>query len=791
MKFNPDDPRLTAYALGELDETERQEVEALLKESPEARRAVEEARQTATLLTEEMKKETCPELTAERRAVLINRLQEESRKIVPFFARRWVFVTSLSAAAAAIAVAFVFSSLSSSQRAVGPTALSNYLRKLPLPESRAEWGQQPASSSQPQPPTALDEISEPMGKIISSASSSKQTEEPPSVRLRDLGPLNAPTKPNVQVFRGSKSSYTIVDDKPEGGSVPPRDKEVASESGLVPSAPRGTDVGGSLSAGVAGQTDERRLRLQLPAARGGGETGGISGSGHPEEKTRNYRYAWKDDKRRLRDLVEEGTSFGESNLGRPVPSLGTESYERLTDNPYYAVSEHPLSTFSIDVDTASYANVRRFLNEGQWPPRDAVRIEEMINYFPYQYDSPRGSDPFAVYLEVGPCPWNPGNRLARIGIKGKEISNYRRPQCNLVFLIDVSGSMEPANKLPLIKRAMRLLVEQLTEDDRVAIITYAGNAGVALSSTSADQKDRILAALDSLEASGSTNGGEGIQMAYDLAVRNFRRGGVNRVILCTDGDFNVGITDQGDLTRLIEAKAKTGVFLSVLGFGMGNLKDSTMEKLADKGNGNYAYIDNLDEAHKVLEEQLTGTLVTIAKDVKVQIEFNPAYVQGYRLIGYENRLLRTQDFHNDRKDAGEVGAGHTVTALYEIVPTPRRSARLAPDGLKYRRALPTPTPPYADELLTLKLRYKLPNADTSRLMEFPARDRDVRIGEASNDFRFTAAVAEFGMILRDSPYRGNATIGDVLELAQQSCSYDPNGCRTEFIELVKKANDVK
>ena len=360
-----------------------------------------------------------------------------------------------------------------------------------------------------------------------------------------------------------------------------------------------------------------------------------------------------------RGLIDRADRYGEFN---------TAAYDHIVENPFLDAKSNPLSTFSIDVDTASYSNIRRFINEGSLPPKDAVRVEEMINYFAYDYAQPADEKPFAVHVDLASCPWEPSHRLVRIGLKGREIATDKRGASNLVFLLDVSGSMEPTERLPLVKQAMRLLVEKLTENDRVAIVVYAGASGVALPSTNGAHKEQILQALENLEAGGSTNGAEGIQLAYRIATDNFIKGGVNRVILATDGDFNVGVTNQGDLIRLIEEKAKTGVFLSVLGVGTDNLKDSTMQKLADKGNGNYAYLDSLDEARKVLVQQMNGTLVTIAKDVKIQVEFNPARVASYRLIGYEKRMLRKEDFNNDKVDAGEIGVGHTVTALYEVVP---------------------------------------------------------------------------------------------------------------------------
>jgi Ca-activated chloride channel homolog len=474
---------------------------------------------------------------------------------------------------------------------------------------------------------------------------------------------------------------------------------------------------------------------------------------------------------------------------QPAEPPGAEAYDKIADNPYRRVAQEPLSTFSIDVDTASYANVRRFLGQGMLPPKDAVRVEEMINYFRYDYPPPKDGEPFSVNVEVARCPWDAGHRLARIGLKGREIDAGKRPPSNLVFLADVSGSMSDPLKLPLLKSALAMLVQALGENDRVAIVVYAGAEGLALPSTSCEHKAEILSTLDQLQAGGSTNGGAGIRLAYQVAVQNFIKGGTNRVILCTDGDFNVGVTDRGELVDLIERQARSGVFLSVLGFGTGNLKDATMEQLADKGNGNYAYIDSPAEARKVLVEQAGGTLVTIAKDVKIQVEFNPARVAAYRLVGYENRLLRNEDFKDDTKDAGEIGAGHTVTALYELVPPGQEKDLPGPDPLKYQpKAEATPAPgPHADELLTVKLRFKAPDGDTSREIERAVTDDGKDYAAASADFQFAAAVAAFGQLLRDSPFKGSATYAAVLELAEASRGPDPAGYRREFLDLVRKA----
>jgi Ca-activated chloride channel family protein len=487
---------------------------------------------------------------------------------------------------------------------------------------------------------------------------------------------------------------------------------------------------------------------------------------------------------------------------RRLEPFNTETYDHIDESAFKRVLDNPLSTFSVDVDTASFANTRRFLNSGQLPPADAVRIEELINYFGFDYVQPKGDAPFSVTLELAPCPWNPDNRLALFGLQGRRIEQENVPDRNLVFLIDVSGSMDEPMKLPLLKTGMRMLADQLTARDRVAIVVYAGASGLVLPSTAGDRKDVIHKAIEDLEAGGSTNGGEGIRLAYQIAAEQFKKGAVNRVILATDGDFNVGITSEGELVRLIEQKRETGVSLSVLGFGTGNLKDSTMEQLADKGNGNYSYIDSLHEARKVLVSEAGGTLVTIAKDVKLQVEFNPRTVAAYRLIGYENRVLAAEDFNDDRKDAGEIGAGHAVTALYEIVPvgagrgmTSRNGQgsrggdgnRPSVDPLKYQESRELSGAAPSKELLTLKLRYKAPDGDVSRLIETTLENEPRAL---SANLGFAASVAEFGMLLRGSEHKGDATFAEVLELATRFRGPDPHGYRAEFIKLVELAQSL-
>ncbi len=481
-----------------------------------------------------------------------------------------------------------------------------------------------------------------------------------------------------------------------------------------------------------------------------------------------------------------------------VQGVNQESYESVQENGLRRVEEHPLSTFSIDVDTASYSNVRRFLTEGRLPPPDAVRIEELVNYFSFDYPRPRGQEPFSITAELSEAPWNPRHRLALIGIQGSVPVEDDRPKPrNLVFLIDVSGSMSTPDKLPLVRDGMRMLVDVLNPADRVAIVTYAGNSGVALASTPGSRKDVIHQAIARLQAGGSTNGGSGIMLAYQMARANFIRDGVNRVILATDGDFNVGVTSQDELVRLIERERESGVFLSVLGVGTGNLKDSTMEKLADKGNGNYAYLDSLQEARRVLVRQASATLETIAKDVKIQIEFNPAAVSAYRLIGYDNRMLRARDFNDDRKDAGEIGAGHTVTALYEIVPVGVAAGRPAVDDLRYQNSSQTTRPvraasttagaSTASELAFVKVRYKKPAEDTSQLITMAVRNRPQPM---SANIGFASAVAEFGLLLRQSEYRGNASFTSALERAKTFRGRDDDGYRAEFVRLVDLASGL-
>jgi Ca-activated chloride channel homolog len=481
----------------------------------------------------------------------------------------------------------------------------------------------------------------------------------------------------------------------------------------------------------------------------------------------------------------------QSSFQRYNDNFNTEGYAAINENGFKNVKNNPLSTFSIDVDNASYSNIRRYINMGQLPPVDAVRIEEMINYFKYTYPEPKGEHPFSVYTELADCPWNNKHQLLHIGLKGKSIDKSSLPPSNLVFLIDVSGSMSDPNKLPLLKSAFSLLINELRPQDRVAIVVYAGAAGLVLESTSGSRKERILSAIDNLEAGGSTAGGEGLKLAYAQAEKNFVEGGNNRIILATDGDFNVGESSNGGMAKLVEEKRDLGIFITVLGFGMGNIKDDKMEIIADKGNGNYSYIDNLQEARKVLVREFGGTLFTIAKDVKFQIEFNPAKVASYRLIGYENRLLNDEDFNDDKKDAGEMGAGHNVTALYELIPSGTDEVLPSVDPLKYQNSgSNSKAIDNSSEYLTIKLRYKKPDGKTSMLFEKPVNGYINDLDDASDNLKFAAAVTEFGMILRNSEFKGNATLEGAARLARSGRGDDEDGYRAELIRLINTAKDM-
>jgi Ca-activated chloride channel homolog len=743
MRIDPNDPKLTAYALSELDETEQEAIEHELLHSDDARQAVEEIRAAAEVLKKELSNEPRLQLSEAQCSSIERKLQLANSRV--FFATSRALYTG--GALLAVASLFLVVYLNWSRRG---TSLENAFDTN---------GHGKIVGRGISPGRVVEEFAKPVEVTtnrklpVPQGINPQSTRNPAAQMYMDKERQGAAIGTKLVVRNGAPSQSQL-----QAGQVV-REGLVASSAAATPMLPPAT----------------------LSPTAGPGMGGGI-GMGRSRQQR---QFSFISASSQLQSYESEEKSLGDKDHYRQ--NFNTEAYDRVVDNPFLRAIQNPLSTFSIDVDTAAYANLRRFLSSGALPPKDSVRIEEMVNYFAYSYSPPKNSDPFSAQVEIASAPWKPEHRLVKVGLKGREIAQDKRPPSNLVFLIDVSGSMQPPNKLPLIKRGLPLLVEKLTENDRVAIVVYAGASGLVLPSTTCDHKAKILAALENLEAGGSTNGGSGIQLAYDTAIANFIKGGTNRVILATDGDFNVGVTNQGELTRLIEEKAKSGVFLSVLGFGMGNYKDSTLEKLADKGNGNYAYIDSLQEARKVLVEEMGGTLITIAKDVKIQVEFNPALVGAYRLIGYENRILRAEDFNDDTKDAGEIGAGHTVTALYEVVPTGKEGELPGVDALKYQKPVATTRESKSGESLTLKLRYKEPDGMTSKLTQVPVSDHGTSWAQASRDFKFASAVAALGMILRDSPYKGNSTLGSVLELAEAGKGEDKQGYRAEFIELVRTA----
>ena len=731
MSINYDDPKWTAYVLGELGESERVMLESELESSEEAREYVRELRHAATMMKEGLAAHADPVLTRQQRAAV-------QQAALPRPVRRW-FVPSLAwagglAAAVLLIATFTVPALLRSRQA------AQEVRLMP-PATPAIETITPAA----QPPSAE----------ISQAEARQNTPAPPAVQMAQAAVKKQPT-----FVKDAEADVQALDSNLQNT----RDAKVESQiaAGFPASA---NGLGGGIGGGILKARAEAAPALPPPP-----------GSPPPA----------------ARPPVSIATAVRESDRTEVL----LDRFNRVGENPFISASQQPLSTFSVDVDTASYANVRRFLNQNQWPPQDSVRLEEMINYFTYEYPQAAAGQSVAGSLEAAAAPWNPQHRLVRVGVRAKDVRLGQKPS-NLVFLIDVSGSMGTPERLPLLKSGLHLLVDKLTESDRVSIVTYAGASGIALAPISGDRKDVILRVIDSLHAEGNTNGGAGIQTAYELAVSNFIPASVNRVILATDGDFNVGITDPNQLTQMIEDKARSGVFLTVLGFG-NNFKDSLLARLAEKGHGNYAFIDTVNEARKVLVEQIDATLVAVAKDVKVQVEFNPAMVTAYRLLGYESRIIAAQDFNNDRKDANDMGSGQTVTALFEVVP---RGVDVEVNGgsgvepLRYQQPSAAAEQPRSvrttNELLDLKIRYKDPEASESKLLEMPLVDRGTAFSNASADFRFASAVAGFGMVLQDSAYKGSATLDWVLTTAQNSRGVDKNGYREEFVRLVQRAMQLR
>ena len=798
MNIKLDKEKLTAYVLGELGQGERAEVEKALADDETARRQVEEIRAAAEITRELFA--GAPELTlsnGQREAIASRAVEagedEGVAKVLPLKkkAASGRFNWPILRAAA------VFLVVIGAGAVVFYPQYDKWRMGVPLSTeiSPQSVGRRAMDAGKPQPRHLIIEKSPDTaeGRADDSAAVKPDSTGVPADQLAGKEKSAAAVEEAVDQF-GYEMEQTEVKEA-TAASAGKKGRQMDESTGdRLRALGYMKESGEILVTAEAPVIEPQRISLGgLPTHGGVQRSGAVAGgvASPPANGGRAYGMTSAMEKQGTFGYqMEADASIDDPNLNH-WPGHNTEAYDRIVDNPFKAVGENPLSTFSIDVDTASYANMRRFINQGQLPPKDSVRIEELVNYFDYDYEPPRGDTPFAAHVMVAGCPWKPGHRLARVGLKGWEMARDQRPASNLVFLLDVSGSMNTQSKLPLLKQAMGLLVEQLGEKDSVAIAVYAGASGLVLPPTSGDNQRAILGALDRLQAGGSTNGGAGIELAYDLAVQNFIKSGVNRVILATDGDFNVGTTNRGDLIRMIEDKAKSGVFLTVLGFGMGNLKDATMENLADKGNGNYAYIDTIREAKKVLVDEIGSTMVTIAKDVKIQVEFNPAEVAAYRLIGYENRILAAEDFNDDTKDAGEIGAGHTVTALYELVPPGVEIDLPNIDPLKYQKTTKESREARSGELFTIKLRYKEQDGDKSKLLSFPVTDQGTSYASASPDFKFAAAVASFGMILRDSEHKGQSDIPMVLELAEDGQGRDRHGYRAEFIELVRKTRSLR
>ncbi len=810
MTLSHDDPRLTAFALGELDEPERHEIQSAVDQSSDLQTVVAEIQSLAGDLSASLNAESLS-LAKPAPSPLGRGQGEAALQQKSIIRMRRIFVPLSIAAGLVLACGVAYQMLPSLSRA--REFSPKYAARL------AEANTKDIGIPAERQSASRDSLPQENARAARVVSKTVGQDDLLRRRGAEAG-LNYATKfePSVGLSPSSHSQMLFQQQR----VVPPPSPAAQALGGLG-------YVSGEPVKARSVLADQNHLRLTF-------DPGPPWGLGI-DARYRRSVYVSND---------SELLIFDDGYYAGGMDGIsGTESYSAVSENPFHNVLRDPLSTFSIDVDTASYANVRRFLQSGTLPPRDAVRIEELINYFDYNYPPPSAGQPFSVNVEVAACPWEPQHRLARIGIKGMTFDDRNRPAANLVFLIDVSGSMNQPNKLPLVQESLQLLVNQLRRNDSVAIVVYAGASGLVLPPTSGGNRAAILDAIQRLSAGGSTNGGAGIQLAYDTAIQHFITGGVNRVILATDGDFNVGVQNREELQRLIEDKAKSGVFLSVLGYGMGNLKDGTLEMLADKGNGNYAYIDTINEAQKVLVDQMGGTLITIAKDVKIQVEFNPAEVSSYRLIGYENRMLAAQDFNDDRKDAGEIGAGHTVTALYEIIPASLAGPDDAPpiDHLKYQYASgDTPSPSQGEgrgegedkqdslvqddretlpplvpaargngsgltpaaqsgELMTVKLRYKKPDEDVSKLIEVPVVDAGAAFDASSDDFAFAAAVASFGMLLRQSSYAKihGATPADAIDLfnydfvrdvAANSRGQDAFGYRAEFLDLVDKAKSL-
>ncbi len=876
MTFDPDDPRFTAYALGELENDERAAVEALLTQNDAARRLVDEVRSLAHLLSDQLKAEPGPALLPAQRDLI------EAKAKAPVVATLSGWSRVLRYGVAAGALTFVAGSSYIIWQQSRPQARVDLLRSQPTGENNVEIAS-PADESRARGEAeqaggaegivGMQRRAFAMDGAEAPVVAAREPAQPPESSLEMNLPAPSPAMPapgQAAPSNGQVAGYVAYDAPAKDAAPVNLYKEQFGQSTLslkTEAAPAAGGMRGAMGSMMgdakAADPNAAGLGAGLGGRMGRGDTAGASAptdarafaklaegdkGNKAKELADNYSLqvpGLQEAEKlaagvevRLHDALGEeikqaGKPIDEANalstleaarqvdekrseaLGRiaqeaksnpvaafrfkqaaPLGQANTEQYAAINENAPTAVTpNNTLSTFAVDVDTASYTNMRRFLmQENTLPPPDAIRLEELINYFSYDYPEPSGDAPFSVDSEVTRCPWNADHKLLRIGLKGRSVAFENRQPANLVFLVDASGSMDEPLKTPLVKAGLRMLVEQLGENDKVSIVTYASGSGVALPPTTGHRKPEILAAIDAIQPGGSTNGAAGINTAYELAKQNFIKGGLNRVILATDGDFNVGVTDVGSLTRMAEENAKSGVFLNVLGFGDGNLKDQTMEQIADHGNGQYGYIDSLLEARKTFVEQIGGTLVTIAKDVKIQVDFNPAKVGAYRQVGYENRAMAAQDFRNDAKDAGEIGSGHTVTALYELIPPSDEAKALAekvPDSKYVRQGNLTEDAKSNDELLTVFLRYKQPDGDKATEIQHAVKDDVKDLGKASTDTKFAASVALFGMQLRGSKHiPAESSLDATLEMAEANRGRDPGGYRAEFVELIKKAKTI-
>ncbi|MEO8204821.1 MAG: VWA domain-containing protein [Chthoniobacterales bacterium] len=796
--MNTDDVRITSYLLNELDGETRMAFEKEMANSAELQTAVTEIKKMRDLLN--AMPATTEELSTEQRNSLRDQCAKNLQRARKRTFYRNAIITGSLAAAACVLLTFILPSLKDSEiRSNTPLASRKQNTAQPLEESTGEnmkvaTSSTPVISKLPSAPLSVEK-----GKLIAAEGGERNfVERKEKIALDSVTSYPVMHQAATAASAGAggeASSYT------SSASLASTSREVSGTGRQGARADRLVATDAELQTGASdghGGKAEAVHALQMtttPVAGGVigqdvdtiGKLGGENASMVAQTQAAQTRQPI------LGDIPVADAFRARTTVSPSITATfeGT-NYEGVKENEFLEARGNPLSTFSTDVDTASYSNIRRFLNSEQLPPQDAVRTEELINYFTYAYPQPPKDVPFSVNLETAQAPWNTQHLLVRIGIKGRELAMDKRPASNFVFLIDVSGSMNSPERLPLLKRCLEALVQKLTPEDRVAIVVYAGSSGIALPSTTCRDKDKILAALNNLNAGGSTNGAQGIQLAYNVARENFLKKGNNRVILCTDGDFNVGITGKDALTKLIEGERTSGVFLSALGFGTDNLKDATMTNLADKGNGNYAYVDSFAEGRKVLVEQLTGTLFTIAKDVKIQVEFNPTQVAGYRLIGYEKRLLAKEDFNNDKKDAGEIGAGHTVTAFYEVVPAGQSlPGNASVDPLKYQKPEATEFKGDSKELMTVKLRYKEPTGETSKLIVETVNAQEPKaFDKASSDFQFAAAVAAYGMKLRNSPYYGNLTWEAIQQIARKNLGEDLGSYRAEFLTLIEKARHL-